>query len=189
MDYQNGKIYKIVSENTEKIYIGSTCSPLSKRLYEHKRDCKLFEEGKRNKVSSADIIVLGNVDIILIENYPCKDKNELHARERYWIEQNKNGIVNKAIPFKTVQEKLELRDKLNEKYYEENIDAILEQKKQYYEAHKDDIKEKAKEYRAKNKDKFSESFQCECGSHYTFDSKRKHIKTKKHIKYIESKAL
>jgi hypothetical protein len=29
-----------------------------------------------------------SVDIVLIKKYPCNDKAELHARERYFIESN-----------------------------------------------------------------------------------------------------
>ena len=36
--YNNGKIYKIVSDSTDKIYVGSTTQPLSKRHYEHKKN-------------------------------------------------------------------------------------------------------------------------------------------------------
>ena len=32
MDYKNGKIYRIVCEETGRQYIGSTCSTLVKRL-------------------------------------------------------------------------------------------------------------------------------------------------------------
>jgi hypothetical protein len=38
--YHNGKIYKLVNDVDDKVYIGSTCQPLYKRLYEHKNDCK-----------------------------------------------------------------------------------------------------------------------------------------------------
>lgn len=55
-------------------------------------------------MSSYKLIELGDIDIILLENYPCKDKNELHARERYYIEQYKDSIVNKVIPTRTIQE-------------------------------------------------------------------------------------
>ena len=44
--FGNGKIYEIVNYFSDYIYIGSTCSPLSKRLYGHKTDCLTVE--KRN---------------------------------------------------------------------------------------------------------------------------------------------
>ena len=33
--------------------------------------------------------------IILIEAYPCNNKDELHAREQYWMDQFKDNIINK----------------------------------------------------------------------------------------------
>ena len=35
--YQNGKIYKIWSMETDEIYVGSTCQPLHKRMYDHRK--------------------------------------------------------------------------------------------------------------------------------------------------------
>ena len=38
MDYKNSKIYKIVNDNIpNKVYYGSTCSTLTRRLYWHKK--------------------------------------------------------------------------------------------------------------------------------------------------------
>ena len=42
MDYKNGKIYKIVSDLTDKIYIGSTTQPLYKRHSKHKGNYKQY---------------------------------------------------------------------------------------------------------------------------------------------------
>ena len=54
--YHNAKLYTIRSHQTDKFYIGSTCSPLHKRLYEHKSHFKRFQAGKYPNVSSFDII-------------------------------------------------------------------------------------------------------------------------------------
>ena len=40
MDYKNGKIYTIRSFQTDKYYIGSTCTMLSKRFSNHKSNYK-----------------------------------------------------------------------------------------------------------------------------------------------------
>lgn len=181
MNYQNGKIYKIVSENTEKIYIGSTCSPLSKRLYEHKANYKNYLDGAKNKISSYQIFELGEVDIILIENYPCNDKNELHARERYWMEQNKEIIINKYRPNKLI----ELGKKeYNSEYRKHNKDKIVHQKKEYYDQNKEKIIQKTKIYSEMNKEKVRErlnkKYDCECGGKYTHANKNRHIKSPKH---------
>ena len=38
--YENGKIYKLIDQESEYFYIGSTCDTLSKRLYRHKAAAK-----------------------------------------------------------------------------------------------------------------------------------------------------
>jgi len=42
-DYQKGKIYKIVCNETGLVYIGSTTQALSQRLQGHKKNYKTFK--------------------------------------------------------------------------------------------------------------------------------------------------
>ncbi len=89
--YRNGKIYKIVSPSTDKIYIGSTTvNYLSKRFSVHKSH---MESGYY--VSSQEILKYGDASIVLIERWPCTDKDELRAREQYHIDLNKGICINK----------------------------------------------------------------------------------------------
>ena len=80
VNYQNGKIYKLVNNTTTDVYYGATCSRLSDRLSEHK---SVFKKGKY--MTSRKIFEGGDVSIILVETYPCDSKDELTARERFWI--------------------------------------------------------------------------------------------------------
>jgi hypothetical protein len=82
--YEQGKIYKLQFPD-KSFYIGSTCLELSKRLYYHK--CK-------RPYKSADThpmylkwreIGRNDVEIVLIEDYPCKSKNELESKENEHI--------------------------------------------------------------------------------------------------------
>lgn len=100
-NYQNSKIYKITSGNL--IYIGSTTAPtLAHRLAEHVSVFKQWKKGNHNNVTSFQLIETGQYEIILIELFPCGSKDELHARERFHIE---NTIcVNKFIPNRTQKE-------------------------------------------------------------------------------------
>ena len=86
-DYKDGKIYKLVSDKTHLIYIGSTAQPLSKRFYQHK---------KTNSCSSQHLfnIPKSNVEIVLIESFPCKNREELTEREYHYIRKNKKIAVN-----------------------------------------------------------------------------------------------
>jgi hypothetical protein len=105
--YYNSKIYKLVSDNTDKIYIGSTLKDLSIRKALHKKKYGQFKKNKYHYVSSYELMKLGEIDIILIENVKCENKEELYTRERYYIELNKELCVNKNIPIRTKEEKLE----------------------------------------------------------------------------------
>ena len=180
--YQNGRIYKIVNNVDDEIYVGSTCLPLSKRLYYHKCD--------RNKKSlpcyqHLNKIGWENVSIILVENYPCNSKEELLARERYHYDILKPSL-NGYRPFVTREEHLTNR----KEYYVQNKDAICESKKEYYEKNKYAICESKKEYYMQNKEKRAEynkqyaqeSYHCDsCNCDLTLCNKSKHEKTKKHL--------
>ena len=127
VNYQLGKIYKIVDNTNGDIYIGSTCEPtLSRRLANHICDYKKYLEGKKENITSFQIFDNNNYDIILIENYPCERKDELHARERYYIESLK--CVNKQFPGRTQKEYREV-NKEDKKQYDDNIE--MKTKKQY----------------------------------------------------------
>jgi len=163
--YNRGKIYKLVSYQTDKIYIGSTCKPyLSDRLAGHRNDYKKHQNGKYHYVTSFEIMKYEDVDIILVENYPCESKQELHARERHWIENTPN-CCNKNIPTRTTNEynNTPFAKQLRKEYdathieerkqrYEKNKDQLLERQKQYYEQNK----EKIKKLREANKDVINE---------------------------------
>ena len=81
VNYSLGKIYKVVDNTNENIYIGGTCEPtLAKKLSKHIVDYKRFLKGTYNYATVFKILENNNYDIILIENYPCNKKDELHAR-------------------------------------------------------------------------------------------------------------
>jgi hypothetical protein len=81
-----GNIYKIVSDRTDKIYIGSTVKSLEERLEEHENDYELWfnKEFKSGYISSFEILKYGDYKIILIEEYPCSSYKELLKREGYY---------------------------------------------------------------------------------------------------------
>ena len=86
--YKNAKIYKIVSlNNTDLTYYGATCSTLTKRLNQHKT---------KLNTSARILFEAGNTQIILVENYECKTKEELNAREAFYI--LNNPCVNRVVP-------------------------------------------------------------------------------------------
>jgi hypothetical protein len=209
--YQNGKIYKIVDNTNGNIYIGSTCKKLCQRIAKHRSSYKLYLDGKKNFMTSFDIIKNGNYDIILIENYNCETKEQLHSRERFYIETN--NCVNKYIPTRNGKEYREdNKEKIKEqtkKYYDANKDKLLKQNseyskankekikewkqkhdKQFYESNKDKIKAQTKMYYEKNKEKFSQKVLCEyCNCEITYRHKTSHDKTLRHLNNVEKATI
>jgi len=155
MNYNNSKIYKLWSHETDLIYIGSTNNMLAKRFYTHKSDYKRWKEGKsKNRSSACDLFELGEVMIELIEAYPCNNKDELRAREGYWI--RKEVCVNKRIEDRTQKEyKKDNEEKIKEYTKDWNIQH-KDYHKDYYKNNKKQIRDKQAEWRQNNQEKIIE---------------------------------
>ena len=138
-DYSKGKIYKLVNDSLGLTYIGSTTQSLSVRKAGHTCASRWYSKGKGNFMTSFKLFDSGVVDIVLIETCCCSSKEELHSRERYWIENME--CVNKCVPCRTLTE-----------YREAHKDVIKAQKKKYRESHKDVLKAQEKKYRESHKD-------------------------------------
>ena len=130
-----GIIYKLVCNETNMVYYGSTQQSLDKRIRGHKSGCKEWKAGKRRYTTSFSIIERGNYSYSLIETVECEDKHQLERRERYYIENN--ACVNKCFPCRTDKE-----------YKIDNKEIITEQWKAYYEVNKDAINERKRRQRA-----------------------------------------
>jgi hypothetical protein len=123
--YLKGKIYKIVDNTNGNIYIGSTTEPtLARRLAKHRGNFSSHLNGTSGYLSSFEVIKNNDYDIVLIENFPCNSKDELHKQERFYIETL--PCVNKCVPIRN-----DIADVKNKKkeYYNKNIEKILQQKK------------------------------------------------------------
>ena len=79
-NYSLGKIYKIVNDVNDKIYIGSTCQTLSQRLNGHRKDARKIER-MSPLYSAMKELGIGQFRIVLIEEYPCQNVAQLTARE------------------------------------------------------------------------------------------------------------
>ena len=147
-DYSKGKIYKIVCNTTGLVYIGSSCEPtLARRLGGHKNMYKRFLSGKAsNNLTSFSVLENNNFDIILIENIICLSKDELHSRERHFIENTE--CVNKVVPLRTSKE-----------YRNENKDTIKEYNITYNKLNKSKISERKRIYLLGNRHKRVNDYQ------------------------------
>jgi len=125
-NYQNGKIYRIeVSDG--HFYVGSTCVPLSQRKASHKARRNIettpFHTFMKDKWEEAKII--------LIEECPCANKEQLVRRETELIKQVKHDplCLNTNLPITTLEEAKERNAKRWATYYEAHKDEINEKKR------------------------------------------------------------
>ena len=181
-NYRNSKIYRICSPNTDLVYYGSTTQPLAKRMGEHR--------APSNKCSSDQVIDVGGAYIVLVEDFPCDRKEQLNARERWYIENNE--CVNKHVPGRTRKE-----------YYAANREKIKDDSNEYYAANREKAKnyasnhyaanrEKKRAYYKKNKEKKrahkAELVMCMCCMVVPRGSMWKHKKSIEHTWYMEQLA-
>jgi hypothetical protein len=160
VNYKNGKIYCIRSFQTEKVYVGSTCEKLSKRMAHHRNAYKRYLNGKCNKVTSYDILKYDDAYIELIEYCPCDSREELCKKEGEHI--RKNECVNKRCEGVIVDAKY--KSEYNKKYRKNNM--------KYYSDY--------------NNKWGSIKIKCEvCNIEIRKDSMNKHIKRKKHLKNLK----
>ena len=183
VNYNNGKIYKIVADNGEEgdVYIGSTTKIyLSDRMVHHRSGYKQWQEGKLNAhIRSYDIFDkygIENCNIILLELISCNSRDELHARERYYIDSMK--CINKMIPLRTSQEWRD-ENKQNKKEYDKEYREIIINK----------IKKNRIEYMKLNKEDLYERranpYECDCGSVCRVNDKARHSNTQKHQNFLK----
>ena len=155
-----------MSHDGDKIYIGSTTKKLlSMRMSHHRSGYKQWKEGKTNKTSSYELFDEYGVEkcfIVLIELYPCSNKDERNARETHFIKSL--SCVNKVIP---TTFKAEFNEEFKAKMKITN--------KEYKEKHK----ERLKEYT-------NTPFKCDCGGRYNRNAKMAHFRTMMHITYLET---
>ena len=93
--YKNAKIFTLRSPNSDKYYLGSTCLPLYKRLYQLKTKYSKSSDLKDDTLSNSihKVFQSGGAYIELYEACPCKNKEELKKRELELIRQNKDSIM------------------------------------------------------------------------------------------------
>lgn len=179
-EYENGKIYKICSHQTEKVYVGSTTRPLSERLAQHKGHIKT------QYCTSYEILKFNDAYIELIENWPCNNREELRQREGYYI--RNHNCVNKHIIGRTLQEwridtgkyipeTCECGGKYTSTHKAEHLKSDLHL---YFVENGKPLENKPEGYR-------KEHFECECGGTYLYTHKTRHYKSKKHQAFIEEK--
>ncbi len=107
----NGKVYRVICNETNETYYGSTVQSIKTRMYQHTR---------ANVTRCKSIIDRGNYRYEVCEEVVCDDRTVLYDRERFWIQNNE--CINKQIPNRKYPE-----------FYKDNRDKILQYKKEHYQ--------------------------------------------------------
>ena len=164
-------IYKLYDEFD--CYIGSTTSTLKERLSRHisHRNCK-----------SVIILDRKKFTMELIEEVETNDR---FKREQYWIDELSTLSQNKCY-FESEEERIKNYKEKKKDFRENNKEKIADYGEEYRKLNKKSIAEYQKEYNETNSDKLNEKFICECGSKYTYKHKSRHLKTLKHLAYIDA---
>tara|TARA_R110000868_G_scaffold411240_1_gene702498 strand:- start:19 stop:603 length:585 start_codon:yes stop_codon:yes gene_type:complete len=166
-NYENGKIYKIVSPNTKLVYYGSTVQELTDRFSYHKTD--------KSQCTSKKIIVFGGAIIELIKNFSCSCVEDLEDVEACYILDDWEGCVNEHVPGAIRRAGgIQAYDK---QYRKDNAVKIAERMKQY-----------KKENAVKISEQMKQKIECEkCGSFISRRNISTHKKTsKKCLKAFET---
>ena len=129
-----GRIYKLVSDETDDIYIGSTIQTLERRESGHTWDYKRYGEGKQHYMSSYKVVKYRDMRIELIFEGEFESVKEMHQLEGEYIRNTANSI-NRCIAGRSRQES-------DKEYRKNNKHKIQEKDKNYRENNKDKIKER-----------------------------------------------
>ena len=140
-DYSKTKMYYIDVDGER--YYGHTINDFERRSDGHRGKFERHPNRKIYKAMRECGMTADDIELIFVEDYPCANKEEAEARERWWIEND--GKLNTNIPRRTYKE-----------WYEENKEIKLKKHKEWRENNKEYIKTKSHEYGQKNKEKIAE---------------------------------
>jgi hypothetical protein len=154
------RIYKIVNDIDDKIYVGSTKQTLAKRWGDHIKSYNNGHLQEKSKVLFKSHAV-DNCHIVLIKTYKVESKEEQLKHERKHYNELKPYIVNVCRPHVSKAEWKE--------YYTK-----------YRHNHLDQMKACKVTYRSKQR-----QHHCICGGSCRWEDKSRHLKQKHHIAFME----
>lgn len=143
-DYSQGKVYRIISPNTDKVYIGSTTRTLRARFLAHVSDRK---HPDKPQCTSSLLIQSGMATIELLEAFPCASRAQLEHREGE-IQKATANCINKNIAGKKTEEE---RADYHKDYYAANKEEIAAKTKVYQTKNAEAVSGYKKVYRDKNR--------------------------------------
>ena len=148
--YKNGKIYKIIDNTNGNFYVGSTnYVKLCSRMGKHRGYLKAYMKGSTLKYcASMEILINENYKMLLLEPYPCKNRDELRMREQQWMDKLRcDKMVNKQDAYVSKEDMLikkkqckidnkEQYQKQQIQYRKDNLEMMKERERASYQKHK-----------------------------------------------------
>ena len=184
-DYSKAKIYKILNDVDDDVYVGATCQPLCVRMVEHRRarngTFKLYKKMREVGVE--------HFYIELVKETPCENKEQLNAIEGEYI--RKLATLNTRIEGRTkkqyVEDNREKKVEYDKQRREEKGDEINEKRRNKYnndEEYRLQTNKLCKEHYEKHK---NETEVCNiCGVEFKCLQRSCHIQTKIHLKALNN---
>ena len=128
VNFENSVIYKLCCKDPtiKEVYVGSTTN-FRKRKNQHKECCTNVNSKKHAYPVYNYIRENGgweNWDMVQVAEVNPKDKRELHATERQYVERL-GATLNRQVPTKT-----------RKQYYDDHKSEIIDRVKKYYQDHK-----------------------------------------------------
>ncbi len=149
VNYQNGKVYKIINTVNRKIFVGETTSwYLTDCLADHRassKSPKSFFHREMNRLGSKTF------KIVLLELVSCDSKDELNVKVQKWINELKPQINKNKVSLLDDPIKMKAFCKKNYQLHKEKINA---RSLAYYYSNQNKLKEKAAQYRKENLERF-----------------------------------
>lgn len=188
-----GRVYKIIVNCSNEIYIGSTKQECRARWQDHKDQYNTYKRNKRSKVSVYDLFEkygIDNCKIILIREYDVVDKYHLHALEQLWINRLKPINTQSAFRIDSLYRKYRYKKNIEknrncaieyyQKHLEKNPNYNQERYEKALERNPNYCKELYQKRLEKNINFYKEKIICECGLEIVKNSISRHKKTKIH---------
>ncbi len=179
--YAYGMIYKVVNKSDpDEFYIGSTKSKLRMRWDGHKG------HARSNKIPSCQLHVrmreIGheNFQIVLLEEWPCDNRDQLRQREDHWIT-TLRPCLNKNRAFTSEEEKTASF----KQYLEDNAERFTARRQAIYQESRKEILDAGKAYYKQNQAaillKKRETVHCKiCNLDIGKSRRNRHERTQKH---------
>ena len=156
MDYSKAKIYKILNDVDDDIYIGATCQSLSQRMAEHRQNTGRKQTKEWKFYQKMRDLGVEHFYIELVKEAPCETREQLRAIEGEYIRElgtlntkiagrnkkqyDQENKHKKAEYDRKRRERMgeEINEKRREKYWED-VENSREIRRQQYQENPDKV--------------------------------------------------